>query len=96
MSEQDYALRTELEKENAKKSAEKDNGKKEEKDKKNEDKVKEIVVEPDGIQDRIIRLTPNSSNLGDAIITADGASLFYLSAFEGGYDLWKKICAKET
>ncbi len=94
LSEQDYALRTELEKENAKKSAEKDNGKKEEKDKKNEDKVKEIVVEPDGIQDRIIRLTPNSSNLGDAIITADGASLFYLSAFEGGYDLWKKDLRK--
>lgn len=96
LSEQDYALRTEIEKANAKDDKEKKDGakdKKDEKDKK-EEAVKDIVVEPDGIQDRILRLTPNSSQLGDAIITADGSTLLYLSAFEGGYDLWKKDLRK--
>lgn len=93
LSEQDYALRTELEKANAKETAKDEDKDKKDKDKK-ETTVKEIVVEPDGIQDRIIRLTPNSSQLGDAMITADGETLFYLSAFEGGYDLWKKDLRK--
>lgn len=52
-------------------------------------KVKDIVVELNNIEDRIVRLTPNSSDLGSAIITKDGETLYYLSAFEGGYDLWK-------
>ena len=51
--------------------------------------MKAIEVELDGIEDRIVRLTPNSSRLGDALLSADGESLYYMSAFEGGYDLWK-------
>lgn len=43
----------------------------------------------DGIEDRIVRITPNSSEIADAIVDADGESLYYLSAFEEGYDLWK-------
>ena len=50
---------------------------------------KDINVELDGIEDRIVRLTPNSSNIGGAIITKDGENLYYLSAVEKGYDLWK-------
>lgn len=54
--------------------------------------VKPIVVELDGITDRIMRITPNSSDLADAIITGDDGeeTLYYLSAFEDGYDLWKR------
>lgn len=48
-----------------------------------------INVEIDGIQDRIVRLTPFSSSLSDAIIDADGENLFFLSELEKGYDLWK-------
>ena len=40
---------------------------------KKEEKVKDIVVEMNNIEDRIVRLTPNSSDLGSAIITKDGA-----------------------
>ena len=36
-----------------------------------------------------MRLTPNSSRLGDAIVSKDGESLYYFSAFEGAPDLWK-------
>ena len=50
---------------------------------------KEILVELNGIEDRIVRLTPNSSDLGSAILSKDGENLYYFSAFEGGYDLWK-------
>ncbi len=48
-----------------------------------------ITVEPEGIQDRIVRLTVNSSRMGDAILTKDGETLYYLASFEGGMDLWK-------
>ena len=51
-----------------------------------EEKVKDIVVELKNMEDRIVRLTPNSSNLSSAIISKDGEKLYYLSAFEGGFD----------
>ena len=56
---------------------------------KDKDAAKDIVVELDGIEDRIVRLTPNSSDLGNAILSKDGENLYYFSSFEGGYDLWK-------
>ena len=48
-----------------------------------------LKIEIEGIEDRIVRITPNSSRLGDAIISKDGESLYYFSAFEGSPDLWK-------
>lgn len=68
-----------------------DSGKDSDQDESTEDKTdqKEIVVELNGIEDRIVRLTPNSSDLGSAILSKDGEDLYYFSAFEDGYDLWK-------
>ena len=64
---------------------------------KDKESKKEIVVELKGIEDRIVRLTPNSSDLGSAIVSKDGENLYYFSAFEGGYDLWKmNLREKET
>ena len=40
-------------------------------------------------RDRIVRLTVNSSQLGDAVLNPEGDVLYYQAAFEGGYDLWK-------
>lgn len=37
-----------------------------------------------------MRLTPMSSRIASAALTSDGETLYFLSAFEGGYDLWKK------
>lgn len=48
-----------------------------------------VEVELDGIETRIMRLTPYSSDLSDAIVTSDGETLYYLCSFEDGYDLWK-------
>ncbi|GHT01464.1 tricorn protease [Bacteroidia bacterium] len=50
--------------------------------------VEPINIELKGIEDRMARVTPNSSELGDAVLTNDGKSLYYLASFEKGYDLW--------
>ena len=103
LSKEDYELRKELEKEQKK---EKDADKGKDKDKKKDEKagndkkkekVKDIVVELKNIEDRIVRLTPNSSSMGGAILSQDGETLYYLAAFEKGHDLWKmNLRKKET
>ena len=65
-------------------------------DAKKDETVKDIEVQLDKIQDRIVRVTPNSSSLASAILTKDGNSLYYLSQFEGGYDLWKMDMRKHS
>ncbi|MBD5341329.1 MAG: peptidase S41 [Bacteroides sp.] len=103
LSEEDYALLKEVEeqqKKAAKKDEEKKSDKKGKKDKKGDasDSKKEekdlIKVEPEGIMERIVRLTPNSSNLSDYYVTKDGSTLYYVTSFEDGYDLWKKDLRK--
>lgn len=91
LSKEDYELQKELEKEQDEAADKKDDKKKDDKksDKKKEEPAKDIVVELDGIQDRIVRLTPNSSSLASAILSKDGEQLYYLSSFEGGFDMWK-------
>lgn len=79
------------------KKSKKDGGKSDKSSDKSSDDnsaVKPIVVDVEGIQDRVVRLTPNSSDLADFILTDDGETLYYLSAFEKGYDLWKKHLRK--
>lgn len=107
LSEEDYALLKEVEKQQ-KKDSEKDKDKKkdskkndkgkkdksEAKDEEPSGKSKNIVIDREGLADRIVRLTPNSSRLGSYVLSKDGETLYYLSAFEGGYDLWKKDLRK--
>ncbi len=45
-----------------------------------------LTFDLDNCRKRIVRLTNNSSRLGDAVLKGD--SLYYQAAFEGGYDLW--------
>nr|WP_302828952.1 S41 family peptidase [uncultured Bacteroides sp.] len=63
-------------------------------DAKKDDAEKDKKVEPLKLDlenrfDRIVRLTVNSSHMADALLTPKGDALYYLAAFEGGYDLWK-------
>lgn len=67
----------------------KENSKKDKKDKDEEKENKDIVVELDGLEDRIVRLTPMSSRLSGISLSKDGSKLYFLSAFEKGYDLWE-------
>ncbi len=78
-----------------KKAEEKDEKKKEDKQKKAEEKgktevekVKPLELDIDNCRDRIVRLTVNSSRMGDAILDSKGEKIYYQAAFEAGYDLW--------
>ncbi len=56
-----------------------------------------INVELDGIVYRKQKLTINSSDLSDALISKDGETLYYLSRFEKGLNLWStNTRTKET
>lgn len=99
LSKEDYELQKELEKEQKEVTGDKTGDKKKEDkaDEKKDEKPQDIVVELKGIQDRILRLTPNSSEMGSAVISKNGETLYYFSAFEDKYDLWKMdLRKKET
>ncbi|MCM1028411.1 MAG: S41 family peptidase [Pseudoflavonifractor sp.] len=86
LSEEDYELLTDAEKKAKKDETKKDAEKKEE--------VKPIVLEADGIRDRIVRLTPASADISDFAITPDGKYLYFIASSEKGSDLWKKDLRK--
>ncbi len=93
LSKSDYELWKE-EQEDAKKEKsgddadkKKDKKKKGAKDAKNAI-VKLLKIEKDGLDDRKVRLTTNSSFLADFLIDKKGEELFYITRFEKGYDLW--------
>lgn len=93
MSKEDAELATEAKK-NKKDDDDSDdskdgNDKKDKKSKKvsNSDSTN---VDLKGISDRIVRLTPFSADLRDAIVTADGKTLFFITAGDGsGNNLWE-------
>ncbi len=58
-------------------------------DEKKKDEVKDIVVEPENIEERLIRLTPSSASIGDAVLSKDGRALYYQARYEAGMSLWK-------
>ncbi|HIZ87792.1 MAG TPA: peptidase S41 [Candidatus Coprenecus pullistercoris] len=100
MSEEEFALYKEKEEAAEKKAkeaekAEKDKASKDKKGKKDADNAetaeedKDIEIDFAGLEHRIMRLTPMSSTLASAALTEDGESLYFLSAFEKGFDLWE-------
>lgn len=96
MNDEDLALYEEAEKERkmkeAKEKAEQDKKKKGKKHKKDDKKEKEeeetLTFDLENCRDRVMRLTANSSLLGDALLSKDGNMLYYLTSFEGPQDLW--------
>ena len=53
------------------------------------EKVKPLELNIENCRDRIVRLTANSSHMGDAVLSKDGDKLYYQAAFEDDYDLWQ-------
>lgn len=92
MSKEETALLEEAEKkekeDDAKKEDEKKKGKKNTDEKEKKDVVEPLEFDLENCRDRIVRLTVNSSRLGDAVLSAKGDKLYYQAAFEDGYDLW--------
>ena len=108
LSKDEYELLKQVEKlqkkkEEDKKKEEKDKLKKENKDENllpGQVKIKKadpVKIEIEGLAFRTERLTVNSSDLADAVLTSDGAKLYYLSKIEKGFDLWvHKLRDNET
>ena len=94
MTKEEKALRDEADKE-AKKSKDAEN--KDKKDTKKKDAKKTapapkpslLSFDLENCRDRIVRLTVNSSHLGDAVLSPRGDTLYYQARFEDSYDLWK-------
>ena len=105
LNKEDYALLKETEKTakdkpkdepkddgKDKKKGKKDNKKDEKQDEKKDEKPKEakrIEVDLEHLQDRVMRLTPMSSNLSGMALTNDGEKFYFMTSFEKGYDLWE-------
>ena len=109
LSDEDYALLKEAEKSAKKPAASGDDPKafkikasgkkggakaKAEADRKADTPADHVNVELDGIQDRIIRLTPFSAQLSDAWVDPDGEALYWLAKVDDGFDVWKKELRK--
>lgn len=89
LNKEDAELAEESEKNEKDKSKNKDKeNKKEKEEKKDDDKI--IEIDRNGIEDRIVRLTPFSSDLTDAFVTADGETLFFITNGEENNTLWSK------
>ena len=58
-------------------------------DKNNKNASTPTALDLKNCRKRVVRVTPNSSSLGDAVMTNKGDTIYYQAAFEGGYDLWK-------
>ncbi len=94
LSKEDYELMKEAEKEAKKK--EKDADKKDDKKDKKKDKddaddeedTEAITIDFDGLRDRVVRLTPFSSDIADYYVTDDGDKLYFLTSIDQGNDLW--------
>ncbi|WP_285010872.1 S41 family peptidase [Pedobacter faecalis] len=56
--------------------------------KKTDTAKKGFVPDFNNLENRRVKLTINSSSLGGYVLNADASKLYYLSAFESGYDLW--------
>lgn len=106
MSKEELALLKEQEeKEKAEKEKKKKDNEKDKKDKETKKKeVDPLKFDLENRRDRIIRLTPNSSAVADAMLNKEGDKLYYLTRFEKDYDLWvydlqkksSKILSKAT
>ena len=94
LSKEDFALLKEQEEKVQKTRADSAAAKK--------DSVRKLEAPPatldlDGLENRKARLTIHSSSLGDALLSKDGETLYYLARFEKGMNLWQtSVRTKET
>ncbi|MBK7039941.1 MAG: PD40 domain-containing protein [Bacteroidetes bacterium] len=95
LSKEEFALLEEKEKKEkeAKEKEDKEdkeNGIKKKKEKSDEksDSTKQTPLVIEHFAERVKRLTINSSSISDYVLNNEGTKLYYLAAFEKGFDLW--------
>lgn len=92
LSEEDYKLKKQIEE-----ALKADDEEKDEDEEEKEDEVETLQFDMDGMKDRIARLTIHSSRMSDAVLSKDGETLYYLTQFEGNYNLWEtNLRTRET
>lgn len=89
MNKEELALLENAEKKDKDKADSKKDKKKDTKKDDDKKEIKPLVFDLENNRDRVIRLTVNSSRLGDAVLTPKGDKLYYQAAFESGFDLWE-------
>ena len=57
-------------------------------DKKDSLAGKKMTLDMEGLDNRRVRMTINSSSISDYALNEDASKVYYLAAFEKGYDLW--------
>lgn len=98
LSKEEFALVEEKEKKDKEEKEKKDKEEKEntltkkksnvDEEPENKDSVKKVSLTLDQFNERTRRITINSSSISDYVLNKEGSKLFYLSAFEKGFDLW--------
>jgi len=59
--------------------------------------IEAVEIEWEGLTQRRVRATIHSSGMGDALVSKDGETLYYLARFERGMNLWTtNLRTKET
>ncbi|RAV27686.1 S41 family peptidase [Sinomicrobium soli] len=91
LSKEEFELLKEKEKEEEEKEKVEEEEKKSKKKKKRsaeEEEDKTLVLDLEDLDARRVKLTINSSSISDYVLNKEGDKVFYLAAFEKGYDLW--------
>lgn len=57
--------------------------------------VKDLQFDLDNLETRTIRLTPTSTNLGDAIMDGKGTKLYFIAPYNGNMALWVRDFKEE-
>ncbi len=95
LSEEDYKVMQQIEE--ALKAGDDEDEDEAEDEEEKDDEVETLQFDMEGMKDRIARLTIHSSLLSDAVLSKDGEKLYYLTQFEGNYNLWEtNLRTRET
>jgi tricorn protease len=92
LSKEDLAIKTEIGKRDSvdikKAQAKADSIAKAKKEKVTPPAIPKFVPNLENLDDRTVRLTLTSTRIGDSKLSKDGEKLYYLAAFDKGYNLW--------
>lgn len=89
MSKEERALLKDSDKKGKDNASDKKDGASDKKDDGKPKDVKPLKLDVDNCRDRVLRLTVNSSFLGNALLDNEGENLYYQASFEGSADLWR-------
>ena len=90
LSKDDFALLKEAEEKEKKEGDQKAESGKDAKDSKDAKPAPEpIKIDWEGMEDRLARLSVNTAQLADFVLSKEADKLFYLARFEKGFDLWQ-------